>query len=271
MSRSALTLDAGGRTMCAPQEEFMNQALRPSTTLDNFSHATYQRLNMYALAAGAAGVSVLALSQPADAKIIYTPAHVSILGPRGSYAIDLNHDGIVDFTITNTTRFNTDQAFSNLFAQGPRGNAVVGSFVYGGFPPDARALNAGIQIGPSNHLFQGAAKMVSYYYGGGGHSAHGNWVNVTNRYLGVAFQIGGHTHYGWARFTVEVVNQRFRILAGLTGYAYETVADTPIIAGKTSGPDVAEMPEALSAPGSAPATLGMLAMGAPALEVWRRE
>jgi hypothetical protein len=249
----------------------MNQSLRHDTTPSNFPPGIHQRLNMYALAAGAAGVSVLALAQPADAKIVYTPVHVSILGPHGFYAIDLNQDGIVDFNITNTTRFDTDQFFSNLFVQGPRGNAVVGTFVYGGFPPDAGALNAGIQIGPGNHLFQGAAKMVSYYSGGGGQSAHGNWVNVTNRYLGVAFQIDGHTHFGWARFTVKVVNQRFRILAGLTGYAYETVADTPIIAGKMSGPDVEEMPEALSTPGPAPATLGMLAMGSPALEVWRRE
>jgi hypothetical protein len=249
----------------------MNPSPRPRKISLDLSQSTHQRLNMYALAAGAAGVSVLALASPADAKIIYTPAHVAILGPRGSYQIDLNHDGIVDFSITNTTRFDTDQVFSNLFAQGPRGNAVVGTFVYRGFPPNARAFNAGTQIGPSDHFFQGAAKMVSYYSGGGGQSAHGNWVNVTNRYLGVAFQIDGHTHFGWARFTVKVVKQRLRILAGLTGYAYETQPDTPIIAGQTSGPDAEEMPEALSAPSPVPATLGMLAMGSPTLSFWRRE
>jgi hypothetical protein len=38
----------------------------------NFSRSIHQQLNMYALAAGAAGVGVLALAQPAEAKIVYT-------------------------------------------------------------------------------------------------------------------------------------------------------------------------------------------------------
>jgi len=65
---------------------------------------------MYALAASAAGVGVLALPQPGDARIVYIPAHVSIVGPHGSYPLDLNHDKVTDFTISNTTNYNTDQA-----------------------------------------------------------------------------------------------------------------------------------------------------------------
>ena|ERR1022692_2009282 len=48
-----------------------------------------------ALAAGVAGVSVLALSSPAEAKIVYTPAHVGFR----DYGLDLNHDGITDFIL----------------------------------------------------------------------------------------------------------------------------------------------------------------------------
>jgi hypothetical protein len=49
---------------------------------------------MYALAATTAGVGTLALVQPAEAKIIYTPAHVKIV--RASIvSLDLNHDGVV--------------------------------------------------------------------------------------------------------------------------------------------------------------------------------
>ena len=51
---------------------------------------------MYALAASAAGLGVLALSQPADAKIVYTKTHHVIrLGQH--YDLDLNRDGITDF------------------------------------------------------------------------------------------------------------------------------------------------------------------------------
>jgi len=38
----------------------------------NFSHSVHHRLDMYALAASAAGVAALALAQPAEAKVIYT-------------------------------------------------------------------------------------------------------------------------------------------------------------------------------------------------------
>src|SRR5215813_7373274 len=56
------------------------------------SKSLNHQLNTYALAAGAAGVGLLALSQPAEPKIIYTPAHI-----KYPYSLDLNHDGIIDF------------------------------------------------------------------------------------------------------------------------------------------------------------------------------
>jgi hypothetical protein len=94
-------------------------------------------------------------------------------------------------------------------------------------------------------------------------------VNVTNGYLALELRIDGRAHYGWARLTVKLAHQGYKYVAELTGYAYETQPDTPIVAGKTSGPeDKEETPQAQStAPG--PATLGALAMGAPL--IWRRE
>ena len=48
---------------------------------------------MYALAASVAGAGALAISQPANAKIVYTPAHVVISAGR-NVLFDLNHDGL---------------------------------------------------------------------------------------------------------------------------------------------------------------------------------
>jgi hypothetical protein len=79
----------------------------------------------------------------------------------------------------------------------------------------------------------------------------GSWVNVKNRCLGVKFKIKGKIHYGWARLSVQV-QFPLTITATLTGYAYETIPNKAIIAGKTKGPeDSAEQP----------ATLGRLALG----------
>jgi hypothetical protein len=64
------------------------------------------------------------------------------------------------------------------------------------------------------------------------------------------------------------------IKATLTGYAYESIPNKPIIAGRTKGPDEAsfEGPNAaLTLPTREPATLAALAMGAPGLSIWRRE
>lgn len=64
----------------------------------------------------------------------------------------------------------------------------------------------------------------------------GQWRNVENRYLGVKFSIQGQTHYGWVRLNVTLISPQ-TIQAVITGYAYETIPNTPIIAGKTSRTD----------------------------------
>jgi hypothetical protein len=55
----------------------MNRSSTPRKTAC-LSKSVHQQLNMYAIAAGAAGVGVLALAGPAEAKIIYTQTHVVI-------------------------------------------------------------------------------------------------------------------------------------------------------------------------------------------------
>jgi hypothetical protein len=63
----------------------------------NLSESISRQLNMYALAARAAGVGILVGAQPAQAEIVYIPAHVKMKKGSRRYPIDLNHDGIVDF------------------------------------------------------------------------------------------------------------------------------------------------------------------------------
>jgi hypothetical protein len=60
--------------------------------------------------------------------------------------------------------------------------------------------------------------------------AWGNLPLLPYRRLGVKFEINGKTHFGWARMIAKVSG--VKITATLTGYAYETVPNTTIIAGK---------------------------------------
>src|SRR5207245_9405197 len=141
----------------------MKRSSGPRRTASNLSESLHQQLNLYAIAAGAAGVSLLALAQPAGAKIVYTPAHVSMVGPHGSYPLDLNHDSVTDFTISNTTSHNTDQAFGSLFEKAARSNAVVGTFVSRSFHK-ARAITRGARLGRNGGPFYpGIAGLASFH------------------------------------------------------------------------------------------------------------
>ena len=58
--------------------------------------------------------------------------------------------------------------------------------------------------------------------------------DVKNRYLGFKFQIKGKIHYGWARLNVTGSGLG-TIVATMTGYAYETIPNKAIVAGRTKG------------------------------------
>src|SRR2546430_13860364 len=81
----------------------------------------HRRLNSYALAASVAGVGMLALARSAEAKIIYTPIH-RVINPHDTFKLDLNHDGVTDFTLRNFTYCNTDQCFFKLQEKAAPGN-----------------------------------------------------------------------------------------------------------------------------------------------------
>jgi hypothetical protein len=59
-----------------------------------------KNLHAYVTAACAAGVSLLACAPATEAKIVYTPANSYIL-PKGTLNLDLNHDGTVDFQLSD--------------------------------------------------------------------------------------------------------------------------------------------------------------------------
>jgi hypothetical protein len=220
---------------------------------------------MYSVAAGATGVGLLALAQPASGEIVYTPANVTISTTTlNNYALDLNGDGTADFFLGAVSKASVDTSggTSRIIAKPVQGNFVVG---YGG---DAAALKEGQAIG-IGRKFKGSMMASLHTFIGTEFTFRGQWVNAKDRYLGLEFEIDGQTHYGWAR--LSVVGKT--MTAKLTGYAYETVANASIKAGQTSGSDASALARTgvpafqADAP---PASLGALALGAPALSIWRR-
>jgi hypothetical protein len=233
-------------------------------------------LGFYALSATAAGVGVLALASPTEAKIVYTPAHVK-LPAEGSYAIDLDHDGTTDFHIGR---------WGNVSSAGSIGGLGIGNYsaaatngVVATKPfrvvPAAVAIPAGKSIGPQRRFYSGGSLCtVSYSFGSHKVRSNGQWVDggqgLKGGYIGVKFISNNELHYGWVRVSVSIHDHL--MTAELTGYAYETIPNKPIVAGQTEGnDDEAAMQPTSVAPQPQTATLGLLALGAPGLSIWRRE
>jgi hypothetical protein len=231
----------------------------------NLSDSVHHQLNSYALAAGAAGVGMLALAQPCQAKIVYTTAHITV--PTNTLLpLDLNHDGVNDLSFTIGAA--ADSSF--LFAYNLRTNGVVGEAQNYRF---ASALKPGAHIGAERKFLAGPKPDLLWgdYASSGGGGTLGKWKNADDRYLGVKFSIKGKIHYGWVRLRVSLPS---RIDAVITGYAYETIPGKAIIAGRTKGlSDGVEQSDAAVPVVATPqsATLGLLALGSNGWSISRRE
>jgi hypothetical protein len=255
----------------------MKRVSPPSSTPIKLSDAINRHLNMYTLTATAAGVGLMALVQPVQAKIVYTPAH-----EKFPVTLDLNHDGIGDFILASGGDASSGgNVWGYAWVYAPRGqfgNQDVAT-AKGAYQP-AVALRAGSRIGPGRIFGDGDILVEHFSHVGRGSSYtlwEDQWANggkgLKNRYLGLKFMISGQVHFGWARVTVTTSGRTFA--ATLTGYAYETVPNRSIIAGKTKGPGNHVGGEQVSptslAPAPKPATLGMLALGARGVPLSRRK
>jgi hypothetical protein len=215
----------------------------------NLNPRLTQRLLAYATVAGAA----VACAPPAQARVVYTPAHKYV---NQDFYLDLNHDGINDFHIHSyfLSGIGLLQALPVIPIN--RIAAVPGSCrnAYG-----AVALASGAVIGPGEPFSPAATCMVER---NSSFSSPGPWgfFFLQQRYLGFEFLIGGKKHYGWAR--IEFNGFNFQRSASVLGYAYETTPGKAIRAGD-EGPQTNASTQ--------PATLGALAAGASALNSWRKE
>lgn len=217
------------------------------------SRSGCRQIDLYALAAGAAGVASIALSPAAEAKIIYTKTHQQIVH---FVKLDLNHDGTPDFQICTSSTGHSCSS-SVLPRPGPfnelkvvpigQTNRVLGNREGKEVISGAFALPTGYRLGGET-LFTSSASLMAGCFHSTSTYCGGPWFDVSRRYLGLKFSINGETHYGWARLTVNWKQNIER----LTGYAYESVANKTIITGKTKGPDVVTVSD----------TLGGLAKGA---------
>jgi hypothetical protein len=240
----------------------------------SLSESLRSKVDMYGLAAAATGLGIAALTTPAQAEVVYTQAHQEV--GREGVVLDLNRDGIPDFEIVQ----------ENYFADG-FGVTVYSHALNRAFGAASRAnflsmLPIGYTVGSNPTRFQRGVASINYpiphkflFYceaASGGGTCTGAWEKGTNSsYVGFKFLINGEVHYGWARLKVTVARANDPKATYLTGYAYETIANKPIVTGNTGGTAVSSEKESATSASltRSSATLGMLSAGASALPFWR--
>ena len=185
------------------------------------------RLAKYSAVAGAlvAGTAV-------NAQVQYTDVNPDVTVTDGNpYPLDFNGDTNVDiqFQVSNISTSYTyagfDIVIQNAFVAGvgmPAGNGAQGmtstSMTTGGSTNTETfiaALSAGSSISSSQSFIQQGTYLenlalnvpFAIYTSGGstftsGTSTSGDFLGVTDRFVGVEFDAGGSMHYGWVRLDV---------------------------------------------------------------------
>ncbi|MFO7723535.1 MAG: T9SS type A sorting domain-containing protein [Bacteroidales bacterium] len=186
---------------------------------------TTKKLAAYsALAAG-----VVAIGSSANAQIIYTDVNPDETWTADHQLdLDLNSDGINDFSFligAGPTRY-------ALRIAPAVGNEMLGSVSGNFFYPFAMNLNDPINDGvPTwNGTLNGGYMTMAWVYTAGG--SYGNWLNATDKYIGLRFFVGANLHYGWARFDVAATNASITVT--FKDYAFNSVAEQGLLAGQTT-------------------------------------
>lgn len=252
------------------------------------SSALEKNLSAYALAAGSAGVALLACVQSSEAKVVFTKTNIVVPVNAGAIQFDINGDGQADFGLSafggpSTCTF-TQARVKHETQRHPLGcpfddqlkvvPAQAANEVWqAGTSYGAKCANdvpRGVVIGARRPFGTGAMVM----YGDAGTSEGFQfcpWRGGSSRpFLGVKFlDTSGAVHYGWVRVTVNFID------ATIDGYAYETTPNKAIHAGATTGADdeasLADPSDTLAPKAAEAASLGRLAQGAAGLAAWRRE
>ncbi len=210
-----------------------------------------RRLNAYALAAGAAGVAVLACTVPAEGEPVCKTFSAQ-LTHTNNFPLYLTQPAVAPFNVAQGTN-STFRSFTTtgrgtlqwwnrgFFAPNTVGAKILLS---NGLPAN---LVSGANIGPGGDFSKGKSYGLLFTYGkgelsyrgGGTKTNHRGNLNLTQTdYVGFQFKDSAGVHYGWTRLSVSFEKGRgktMHTILHITGYGYESTPNTAIAAGSCTG------------------------------------
>ncbi len=174
----------------------------------------------------------------AGLNIIYTdvnPDSTIRANPSQQYSLDLNNDGVSDFTFSvsgGTSRCSGEcGGHQSSVKVSPTSGSRNKIEVNGGIPGYPLALDT-LNIIDNSDLWAAASGQTLRYYRScscGSSAAYGNWNNSTDKYLGLKLIKGTNTYYGWVRLSVNV---SFGAILIIRDYAYNSISNKAILAGQ---------------------------------------
>lgn len=185
-------------------------------------------------------MSVAALVVPVTAEVVYTQVNVSI-PVGGYYGIDLNQDGVADFTLRSPILQGLcqrgDEDLWSLTVNPASGSSVVvqAGQAGSGF---ATALPNDVAVNSARSFSTSTSVLAELQWGLCGTYNLGQWFGLPAGYLGLQFRASdGTAHYGWAKVSTAAYVDQYNVVHSTTiiwGYAYETVPGQAIMTGQTS-------------------------------------
>jgi len=160
------------------------------------------------------------------ADLIYFRPDEPVQVGLSTWNLDINNDAVVDLVFSGSpSEFECFTEGINLLLGIPPSPPDTGHYLY--------PLELGYEIAasPVSPLEWGTSPygnlFASYQWNGSEYVGIGYWREEdADGYLGVQFDIGGNTHYGW----VHVINT-YGITGEIVAWAYESTPDTGLQAG----------------------------------------
>ncbi|MCE3279737.1 MAG: hypothetical protein K0S44_1928 [Bacteroidetes bacterium] len=183
------------------------------------------KLKSYSAIAG----TMIATANSAEAQVVYTDVTPDAsITSGGTYDLDLNNDGTVDYEFslnTGTFTYGGLPIQYNTAQLTPSSGNAIDTVAGGG--PNAHDINESINSGliwaddaGAPYQMLGFALPAFSYQGG-------NFSNQTNKYAGLRFKIAGVDHYGWVRIDLDDVSTMLTI----KDFAYDATPGASILTG----------------------------------------
>ncbi|MAY83888.1 MAG: hypothetical protein CMP59_07100 [Flavobacteriales bacterium] len=215
--------------------------MKKKTTSSSPSKSIEKKLKSYAT------VAASLLAADASAQVIYTNINDTTLVNNGDFFdIDFNSDGINDATISlinsnYTTSFYSLSIYVNIKAASMVGSssAEINTNFYSGTSSSVSVYEVAA-FNNNQAINNSANTWYSYGYVGGdayirvgtystSSAQIGQFPGQGQKFAGVRFFIGNNLHYGWVRLDMAATYDSVTVF----DFAYDTTANTPILAGDT--------------------------------------